>query len=151
MTSKSFEVTVLLKDGMCVIPVPFDPQAAFGKIRAPVKVTINGHTFRSTICRMRGETFIPFRKSNRDSARIQGGERVRVRIDPDTEKRVVNPPADLVRALKRQPRVWLQWQKLSYTNQRESVEAVLGAKTPETRSRRIGKVVSFVVAKLGST
>lgn len=150
MTSKIFEVKVLIEDGMCVIPVPFDPTAAFGKVRAPVRVTINGHTFRSTICRMGGETFVPFRKSNREAALIQGGERVKVRIDPDTEKRVVDPPADLVLALKKQPRVWQHWGKLSYTNQRECVEAVMGAKRPETRSRRIDKVVSYVEDELGS-
>jgi Bacteriocin-protection, YdeI or OmpD-Associated/Domain of unknown function (DUF1905) len=150
MTSKIFEITVVLEGGMCVIPVPFDPKATFGKVRAPVRVTINGHTFRSTIFRMGDRTFVPFRKSNREPALIQGGERVKVRIDSDTAKRVVTPPADLARALKKQPRVWQQWRKLSYTNQRECAEAVAGAKRPETRSRRIDKVVSFVVDKAGS-
>ncbi len=39
------------------------------------------------------------------------------------------------------------WQRLSYTGQRESVESVLGAKRPDTRKRRIAKVVSLVASK----
>ncbi len=57
--------TTLIRDGsMCAIPVAFDPKVVFGKVRAPVKVTLNGYTFRSTIAAMGGPLFIPFRKSN---------------------------------------------------------------------------------------
>jgi hypothetical protein len=147
MTSKTVEVSILSDGGMCAIPVPFDPRAAFGKVRVPVKVTINGHTFRSTIARMGGETFIPLRKSNREAAAVKGGDRVKVRIVADVDARVVEVPADLARALKAKAGAWKQWQELSYTNQRECVESVLGAKRPETRIRRIDKAVSFVAAK----
>ncbi len=33
---------------MCSIPLTFDPKSVFGKVRAPVKVTLNGYTYRST-------------------------------------------------------------------------------------------------------
>jgi hypothetical protein len=150
MSSKVVEVTILRYDGMCVIPVPFDPKVVFGRIRAPVRVTINGYTFRSTICRMGGQTLVPLRKSNRDAAQVQGGECVRVRFDSDTSERTVEPPSDLLRALKKRPRVWQHWQKLSYTNRRESVESVLGAKRLETREKRVAKIVSFVAGRLGT-
>ena len=79
---------------MCAIPVPFDPKAVFGKVRAPVKVTVNGYTFRSTIARMGGVTFIPLRKSNREAAAVAAGDRVTVRIAADADARVVEVPPD---------------------------------------------------------
>jgi hypothetical protein len=100
---KTVEVTIIRNGSLCVIPVPFDPEATFGKVRAPVNVTVNGYTFRSTICRMHDNTFVPFRKSNREPARIHGGERVKVRFAADTEKRTVEPPTDLAQALKKRP------------------------------------------------
>lgn len=147
MTSKTVEVSILSTDSMCAIPVPFDPKAVFGKVRAPVIVTINGYTFRSTIARMGGQTFIPLRKSNREAAAVEGGDRVKVRIAADADVRMVEAPADLVRALKAKAGLWKHWGELSYTNQRECVESVLGAKKPETRERRITKIVALVAGK----
>lgn len=150
MTSKTIEVSILSEGSMCAIPVPFDPKVVFGKVRAPVKVTINGYTFRSTIARMGGETFIPLRKSNRRAAAVEGGDRVKVRISADSDARVVEVPPDLASALKVKSGIWKQWRELSYTYRREYVESVLGAKKPETRERRIARVVGLVAEKLGS-
>jgi len=147
MKSKIVEVTILSDGGMCAIPVPFDPKDVFGKVRAPVKVTVNGYTFRSTIARMGGVTFIPLRKSNRQAAAIEGGEIVKVIIAADIDARVVEVPADLDRALKGKPGLWKLWTQLSYTNQRESVQSILGAKKPETRERRIESVIDLVASK----
>jgi hypothetical protein len=148
--SKTVEVSILSDDGMCAIPVPFDPKVVFGKVRAPVKVTVNGYTFRSTIARMGGQTFIPLRKSNREAAAVEGGDRVKVRIAADADARVVDVPADLAKALKARSGLWKQWGELSYTGQRECVELVFGAKRPETRERRIAKVVDLVAGKASS-
>ena len=93
---------------------------------------------------MGGQTFIPLRKSNREAAAVSGGDRVKVRIAADSDARVVAVPPDLARALKGKPGLPQLWGKLSYTQQRESVESVLGAKRPETRARRVVKVVHFV-------
>jgi hypothetical protein len=129
---------------MCFIPVPFDPKEVFGKVRAPVKVTVNGYTYRSTIAAMGGTTCIPLRKSTREAAGLEGGETVEVRLELDEEKREVTPPTDLVKALKAEPMAWERWQKLAFTHQREWVEAVEGAKKPETRARRIANAVKAI-------
>jgi hypothetical protein len=129
---------------MCLIPLDFDPKSVFGKVRAPVKVTLNGYTYRSTIAAMGGPPCIPLRKSNREAAGLEGGEMVEVRLDLDTDAREVKPPADLVKALKAVPRLWERWQTLSYTHQREHVEAVESAKKPETRARRIEIAVKSI-------
>ena len=131
---------------MCVIPLPFDPKPVFGKVRAPVNVTINGYTYRSTIAAMGGPPCVPLRKSHREAARLKGGETLTVRLELDTEAREVTPPADLVRALKASPDAWNRWRLLSYTHQREHVEAIEAAKKPETRSRRIAATISMLRA-----
>lgn len=144
MTTRTVEVTIIQDGSRCAIPVPFDPKAAFGRVRAPVKVTLNGYTYRSTIARMGGETFIPLRRSHREAADVRGGDRVEVVIAADAEPRVVDLPDELAEALKKSPTVWAKWQALSYTHQREHVESVSGAKRPETRERRIAKVVAAI-------
>jgi hypothetical protein len=137
MISKTYTTTIYHRGGMCWIPLEFDPQSVFGKIRAPVRVTLNGYTFRSTIAAMGGPPCIPFRKSNREAAGLKGGETLKVRLELDTEKRVVKPPADFVKSLKDAPPAWDRWQELGFTHQKEYVMALADAKKPETRARRL--------------
>jgi hypothetical protein len=144
MPSKVFKATIVRDGSMCHIPLTFDPREVFGRVRAPVKVTLNGYTYRSTIASMGGPPFIPLRTSNREAAGLEGGETIDVRLVLDTEKREVKPPADLMRALKVFPDALKRWNALSYTHQREHVEAIEGAKKPETRARRIERAVQMV-------
>ena len=129
---------------MCFIPLTFDPKPVFGKVRAPVKVTVNGYTYRSTIAAMGGPPCVPLRKSNREAAGLEGGETLTVRLDLDTDKREVTPPADLVRALRASPGASDRWRALSYSHQREHVEAIEEAKKPETRARRIAAAIKMM-------
>jgi Domain of unknown function (DUF5655)/Bacteriocin-protection, YdeI or OmpD-Associated/Domain of unknown function (DUF1905) len=144
--SKRFKATIVRDGSMCFIPLTFDPKDAFGKARAPVKVTLNGHTYRSTIAAMGGPPCIPLRRTNREAAGLEGGETIEVRLDLDTEKREVEPSADFVKALKGAPPAWERWQALSYTHQREHVDAIEGAKKPETRARRIEAATRMIRA-----
>jgi len=146
MASKTFKATIVRGEGVCYIPLTFDPKAVFGKTRAPVKVTLNGYTFRSTIAAMGGPPCIPLRKSNREAAGLEGTETLNVRLDLDTEPRVVKPPADLVKALKAAS-AWERWQVLSFSHQREHVEAIEDAMKPDTRVRRIDRAVQMVRGK----
>jgi len=134
---------------VCFIPVTFDPTVVFGKVRAPVTVTLKGHTFRSTIAAMGGPPCIPLRRSNREAAGLEGGEAVVVTLTLDTEKRAVTAPADFVRALKAAPPAWDRWQELSYSHQREHVEAIQQAKKVETRARRLGRSVREIQNRPG--
>ena len=139
---KTFKTTIVRDGSMCFIPLTFDPKPVFGKVRAPVKVTLNGYTYRSTIAAMGG----PLRRSNREAARLQGGETLSVRLELDTDTREVKTPADLVRALRAAPPAWERWQTLSYSHQREHVEYVEQAKKTETRLRRIVRVAEWAQA-----
>jgi hypothetical protein len=143
----SFKTTIVRDGSMCFIPVPFDPRPVFGKVRAPVKVTLNGYTYRSTIASMGNGPCIPLRRSNREAAGLEGGETLRVTLELDAEKREVKAPPDLVRALKGRPPAWDRWRELSYSHQREHVEAIEEAKKPETRTRRIDGAVREIAAR----
>jgi hypothetical protein len=144
--TKTFTTTIVRDGSICFIPLNFDPKAVFGKVRAPVKVTLNGYTYRSTIAAMGGPPCIPLRKSNREAAGLDGTETIEVRLDLDTDPRVVKPPADLVKALKAAS-AWDRWQDLSFSHQREHVEAIDEAKRPETRARRIERAVQMIRSK----
>lgn len=144
MSSKTFKTTIVREGSMCFIPVTFDPKSVFGKVRAPVRVTLNGYTYRSTIAAMGGPPCIPLRKSNREAAGLDGGETLEVRIELDADTREVRPPADLVKALKASPPGWERWRELSYSHQREYVEAIEEAKKAETRTRRIDGAVQAI-------
>jgi hypothetical protein len=139
---KIFKTTLVRDGSICFIPVPFDPKAAFGKVRAPVTVTLNGYSFRSTIASMGEGPCIPLRRSNREAASLEGTETLRVTLELDELKREVKVPQDLAKALNTEPAAKAKWQALSYTHRREHAEAVEGAKKPETRARRIAGIVS---------
>jgi hypothetical protein len=144
MVTKTFKTTVVREGSMCFIPVTFDPKVVFGRVRAPVKVTLNGYTYRSTIAAMGGPPCIPLRRSNREAAGLQGGETLQVRLELDTETREVKPPADFMSALKAAPPARHRWRELSYSHRREYAEAIEGAKKPETRTRRIEAAVRAI-------
>ena len=143
---KTFRATIFRDGSTCFIPVPFDPREAFGKVRAPVEVTLNGYTYRSTIASMGDGPCVPLRRSHREAAGLEGGETLAVTLALDTAKREVEPPPDLARALRAAPAAWERWRALSYSHQREHVEAVLEAKKPETRARRIEAAVRALAA-----
>jgi hypothetical protein len=144
---KTFRTTIVRDGSMCFIPVPFDPKPVFGKVRAPVKVSVNGYTYRSTIASMGDGPCLPLRRSNREAAGLEGGEKLDVTLELDTDNREIEPPADLVKALKAAPPAWERWRELSYSHQREHVEALVGAKKPETRRRRLEAAVRMIAAR----
>jgi hypothetical protein len=146
VATKTFRTTIVRNGSMCFIPLTFDPKAVFGKVRAPVKVTLNGHTYRSTIAVMGGPPCVPLRRSNREAAGLEGDETLEVRLDLDTDRRDVKPSADFVKALKDAPSAWRRWRELSYSHQREYAESIEGAKKPETRARRIEAAVRAILA-----
>lgn len=143
---KTFKTTIVREGNMCFIPLPFDPKPVFGKTRAPVRVTLNGFSYRSTVASMGDGPFLPLRRSHREAAGLEGGETLNVTLELDVEARVVEPPRDLTAALKT-AKMWERWSTLSYTHQREYAQAVEGAVKPETRQRRIDKTITDLRAR----
>jgi len=118
------------------------PKEAFGSARARVNVTINGHTYRSTVAVYGGRFYLPVRKSNRDAAGVAVGDVVSVVVALDTAPRVVDVPGPLARALAKNARARTAWDKLSFSHQREYAEHIAGAKRPETAAARVEKAVA---------
>ena len=76
-------------------------------------------------------------KSIQEAAGVKQGDKVTVEIELDTAPRVIEPPADLAKALARDKRASGAWEKLSFTNKKEIARSLEEAKKPETRERRL--------------
>ena len=109
--------------------------------RPPVVVTLGGHTYRSTIAVMGGRYLIPLSAENRAAAGVVAGDQVEVDVELDTEPRILDVPDDLAAAIAADPEAQSFWDSLSYSRRQRIVLAVEGAKTTETRDRRIAKSV----------
>lgn len=133
--------------GQLFIELPFDPKEKLGRARPKVVVTLNGHSWRSTVFPYSGRFLLSVRKSNRDAAGVKLGDRVKVTLELDTEPRIVEPPPQLKRALARNKVARAGWEALSYTHQLEHADAIAKAKKPETRERRLEKTVAMLVEK----
>ena len=128
------------------ITIPFDVEKVFGAKRVPVKVQINGADYRGTIVRMDGKFMMIVPKIFRDAAGVKGGEMITVTMEIDTETRVVTVPEDFAQALEKAG-LRNVFSKMSYTHQKEYVNAITEAKKEETRMRRIQKAVEQLTAK----
>jgi hypothetical protein len=145
VSAVGFEATLGDDEGRPVIELPFDPKAKFGRARAPVVATVNGHSFRTTVAVYGGRHYIGLRADVRNAAQVELGEMVEVEIELDDRERTVEVPADLATALA-EAGVRDAFDSLSYSRRREHVEAVIGAKRPETRRRRIDRAVEALRA-----
>jgi hypothetical protein len=134
-----------LEDGF--VELPFDVRKKFGRARPPVRISINGHSYRSTVCVYGGKYFVPVRKSNQEAAGVKAGEVVKVMIAADSDVRQVEPPPEIAAVLARNKTAKARWEKLSYTNKKEHAEAILQAKRPETRGRRLEKILAQLTAR----
>jgi hypothetical protein len=110
--------------------------------RPPVRVTINGYAWRTTVAPMGGQNWIGISAEHRAGAGVAAGDAVDVTVELDTEPREVEVPADLAEALARDSEAKAFFEGLSYSNKRRHVLAIEGAKAAETRQRRIDKAVS---------
>lgn len=127
------------------IEVPVDVVEGLGSGRKPaVTVTLNGgHTYRSSVGSITGVFMLPVSAEHRAAAGVAAGDVVDVQLELDTEPRELVVPADLSAALDADPTARAFFDGLSYSNKRRHVLAIDGAKTEETRQRRIAKAVSM--------
>ncbi len=138
-----FRTTLLQNDKTATgIRVPDDVVEALGKgKRPPVRVTINGYTYRSTVAVMGGDYMLGVSAENRAGARVKGGDEIDVDLELDTAPREVSVPADFAAALEAEPNAKRTFDGLSYSNKSWHVLQIEGAKSDETRQRRIMKSV----------
>lgn len=129
------------------LPVPAEAVAALGKgKKPPVKVTIGGHTYRSTVAAYGDVYMLPLSAENRTAAGVNAGDQVEVTLELDLEPRTVAVPDDLAAALAAKPGAAEAFAALSYSARKEFVRQVESAKAEETRTRRIASIVAKVTS-----
>ena len=87
------------------IEVPEEIVTALGAGKRPaVTVTINGHTYRSSIAVVSGAFMVGVSAENRAAASVAGGDEVDVELALDTAPREVIVPDDFASALDAEPK-----------------------------------------------
>jgi hypothetical protein len=146
---KKLEFTVKLegKEGSSVawLNAPFDVASEFGtRARVPVRGTINGFPFRSSLMPMGGCHGMAVNRTMRDGAGVEAGDTVSVILERDQSERVVEVPPLLKKELAKSKTAQTNWQKLAYTHQKEIALSITGAKQEETRARRLSKAMNIL-------
>jgi hypothetical protein len=137
--------TKILKAGKTAtgIQIPNEVVESFGSSkRPPVRITINGQTYRSTVAVMGGKFMVGVSAENREKTGVSGGDEVDVDIELDIEPREVSVPADFAKALKGNAIAKKRFDGLSHSRKQAFVSGIEGAKTEETRERRILKAIN---------
>ncbi len=109
--------------------------------RPPVRVTINGYTYRSTVAPMGGVFMMGLSAENRAGAKVSGPGVTDVDMELDTAPREVAVPPDFAKALAAEPAAKKTFEGLSFSNKSAHVFQIQGAKSDETRQRRIAKSI----------
>ena len=129
------------------IEVPAAVVVALGQSkRPPVRVTINGHTYRSSVAVVGGRFMLGVSNEVRANAGVAAGDEVEIEMELDTAPREVAVPPELAKELASDAAVRKAFDALSYSKQRLLVDPVANAKTAETRDRNIAKALSALRA-----
>lgn len=118
-----------------------------GRIRVPVRITVNGAEHRTTICDMGTGPAIGIPAAMRSAAGIRRGDRIAVTLDVDKEERTVDLPRDFAKAMTAAER--RIYDALAYSHRKEYVLWIEDAKRPETRLRRIEQARLKLRERLG--
>ncbi len=124
---------------------PFDVPETFGtRARVPVRGTINGFPFRSSLMPMGGCHGMAVNRTMRDGAKAKPGDVVDVVIERDQEARTVEAPPELKKELAKSKKVRERWDKLAFTHKNEMAISILDAKQEETKTRRLARVMQVL-------
>jgi hypothetical protein len=142
--SVEFDTTVTATGNNTGIVVPDDAIEQLGAGRRPaVIVNVNGYEYRNTVGVMGGKHMISISAAIRKETGLKGGDPIHVVLTVADTPREVDVPDDLAAALAAEPEAKAFFEKLSNSLQRYHVDNVNGAKTAETRQRRIDKAIAL--------
>jgi len=113
-----------------------------GGRKPKVVVTIGPYTWRSSIVNMGGQFMLGVSTANRAAAGISAGQTLDVDLELDTAPRTVDVPNDLAAELARDAGATSAWERWSFTRRNEAARSLTEAKKPETRARRLEKVLA---------
>jgi hypothetical protein len=127
-----------------IIP-PVDVPEYFGtRGRVPIRGTINGFAFRSSLMPCGGRHMMPVNKALCRGAGAQPGDIADVVMERDREERIVEAPAELKKELKKSKKAQDRWDELAFTHKKEMANSIRDAKQEETRERRLAKVMKVL-------
>jgi hypothetical protein len=112
--------------------------------KPPVRITINGYTYRNTIAVMGGVYMVGVSAEHRQGAGVKGGDKIEVTIELDTDPRVVDIPVEFQKALNKNSSAKKYFDTLSNSKKKGIVIPIKDAKTDETRDRRIEKAINLL-------
>ena len=128
-----------------VVPPELIERLDAGK-RPPVVVDLNGYGYQTTVGVMAGKQMVSVSAAVRKATGLTGGDRIHVTLTVAEGPRAVEIPPDFAAALNANKKARAFFDKLSNSLQRYHIDNINGAKTPETRTRRIDKAVDLFVA-----
>ena len=142
--STTFETTVAVTGNNTGIVVPEEAieQLAAGN-RPPVLVNVNGYEYRNTVGVMGGTHMIGISAAIRKATGLKGGDPIRVTLTVADTPREVAIPDDFAAALAADEAASAFFGKLSNSLQRYHIDNIVGAKSADTRQRRIDKALAL--------
>jgi hypothetical protein len=130
---------------VAAITPPVDVIEWFGtRARVPIRGTINGFPFRSSLMPCGNARMMPVNKALRDGAGVKPGDVVEVVMERDQDERRVEAPPELERELAKSKKAQQRWGELAFTHKKEMAISISGAKQEETRQRRLAKVMQVL-------
>jgi hypothetical protein len=130
---------------VAAITPPVDVPEFYGtRGRVPVRGTINGYPYRSSLSLCGSRHMMPVNKLLCAGAGAEPGDIVDVVMERDEEERTVEAPPPLKKALAKNKTAQANWEKLSFTDKKEMALAIVGAKQEETQTRRLEKIVGIL-------
>lgn len=140
----TYETIVIGHGNHAAIEIPDKNLAEIGgNKRAPLKITINGHTYQSTATGVDGKCMVVFPTRDREASGAAAGDTITVTLELDDGYRNVDVPAALSEALATHGLSKI-FHDLTYSKRKELARQVDDAKTLETRERRIQKIVTTI-------
>jgi len=145
MPALHFDGRLESDQGACFIRVPPEVVMALGdRKRLPLKVTINGYPYRTTVAVYGGKSYLGVRREIREAAGVAAGDQLAVVLEIDAELRTVDLPDALRSALEADAASAAAFEKLSYTRKKEFIQWVTGAKRLETQRRRMEQAMAML-------
>jgi bifunctional DNA-binding transcriptional regulator/antitoxin component of YhaV-PrlF toxin-antitoxin module len=132
------------EDATAQFTLPFDTREVWGKAKVPVKVTINGYTWRSTVGNRGGIQYLVVNAAARRHAGVKAGDVVTILLEPDTEKRDIEIPIQLRKALG--AKLTEKLKGLSFSHKKEFIVWYSQAKKEDTRARRVEKMKAMLLS-----
>lgn len=147
MKKLTFKVKLEGVPGMegAALRAPFDVVEVFGtRARVPVRGTINGLPYRSSLMPMGGCHRMVVNHEIRESVGVRAGDTVKVVMERDDAPRTVTPPPPLKKELAKSRTAQANWEMLSYTHKKEMARSIVEVRQEGTRARRLAKVMDVL-------